>query len=177
MIRLLAPIAFTFESLRTTIGTSFCAVKASRNRKAASSSTNLPSHSTTARSPILPQAFGRVGRRRDAADPRTRNLARRCGLVAGRPVLVNINEGRRVHRILPLFGDRKPFQCAPVVGGNQYAGNFSPDGHVVLKISMPADGSFAGTRRATSSFDHREPLMKAELLDQLAVRLAPQLHK
>jgi len=40
----------------------------------------------------------------------------------------NINQGRRANWILPLFGDKKPFQCAPVVGGNQYDGNFSPDG-------------------------------------------------
>ena len=47
----------------------------------------------------------------------------------------NINQGRRAHWILPLFGDRKPFQCAPVVGGNQYDGNFSPDGHWLAYFS------------------------------------------
>lgn len=40
-----------------------------------------------------------------------------------------MRQGRRTQWILPLFGDRKPFQCAPVVGGNQYDGNFSPGGH------------------------------------------------
>jgi Tol biopolymer transport system component len=47
----------------------------------------------------------------------------------------NLNEGRRAHWILPLFGDRKPFQCAPVVGGNQYDGNFSSDGHWLAYFS------------------------------------------
>jgi Tol biopolymer transport system component len=47
----------------------------------------------------------------------------------------DINQGRRAHWILPLFGDRKPFQCAPVVGGNQYDGNFSPDGHWLAYFS------------------------------------------
>jgi eukaryotic-like serine/threonine-protein kinase len=47
----------------------------------------------------------------------------------------NINDGRMANWILPLFGDRKPFQCAPVVGGNQYDGNFSPDGHWLAYFS------------------------------------------
>jgi Tol biopolymer transport system component len=47
----------------------------------------------------------------------------------------DINQGRRAHWILPLFGDRKPFQCAPVVGGDQYDGNFSPDGHWLAYFS------------------------------------------
>jgi Tol biopolymer transport system component len=47
----------------------------------------------------------------------------------------NLNEGRRAHWILPLFGDRKPFQCGSLVGGNQYDGNFSPDGHWVAYFS------------------------------------------
>jgi len=47
----------------------------------------------------------------------------------------NLNEGRRSNWILPLFGDRKPFQCAPVVGGDQYDGNFSPDGHWLAYFS------------------------------------------
>ena len=47
----------------------------------------------------------------------------------------NINQGRRANWILPLFGDKKPFQCAPVVGGNQYDGNFSPDGHWLAYFS------------------------------------------
>src|ERR1700722_1281617 len=47
----------------------------------------------------------------------------------------NLKEGRRAHWILPLFGDRKPFQCAPVVAGNQYDGNFSPDGHWLAYFS------------------------------------------
>ena len=47
----------------------------------------------------------------------------------------NIEQGRRAHWILPLFGDRKPFQCAPVVGGDQYDGNFSPDGHWLAYFS------------------------------------------
>jgi eukaryotic-like serine/threonine-protein kinase len=41
----------------------------------------------------------------------------------------NINQGRMATWILPLFGDWKPFQPAPVISGNQYDGNFSPDGH------------------------------------------------
>ena len=49
--------------------------------------------------------------------------------------IFDINLGRRSHWILPLFGDRKPFQCAPVVGGNQYDGNFSPDGHWLAYFS------------------------------------------
>jgi eukaryotic-like serine/threonine-protein kinase len=47
----------------------------------------------------------------------------------------NLNQGRRSHWILPLFGDRKPFQCAPAIGGNQYDGNFSPDGHWLAYFS------------------------------------------
>jgi eukaryotic-like serine/threonine-protein kinase len=47
----------------------------------------------------------------------------------------NLNEGRRAHWILPLFGDRKPFQCAPSIAGNQYDGNFSPDGHWLAYFS------------------------------------------
>ena len=47
----------------------------------------------------------------------------------------NLEEGRRAQWILPLFGDRKPFQCAPVVGGSQYDGNFSPDGHWLAYFS------------------------------------------
>jgi eukaryotic-like serine/threonine-protein kinase len=47
----------------------------------------------------------------------------------------NLKEGRRVHWILPQFGDRKPFQCAPAVAGNQYDGNFSPDGHWLAYFS------------------------------------------
>jgi len=42
---------------------------------------------------------------------------------------LNANQGRMATWILPLFGDRKPFEPAPVNGGNQYDGNFSPDGH------------------------------------------------
>ena len=47
----------------------------------------------------------------------------------------NINEGRRSNWILPVFGDRKPFQCAPVAGGDQYDGNFSPDAHWLAYFS------------------------------------------
>jgi Tol biopolymer transport system component len=47
----------------------------------------------------------------------------------------DINKGRREQWSLPLFGDRKPFQCAPVVGGSQYDGNFSPDGHWLAYFS------------------------------------------
>jgi eukaryotic-like serine/threonine-protein kinase len=47
----------------------------------------------------------------------------------------NVNQGHRALWILPLFGDRKPFQCSSVVGGDQYAGNFSPDGHWVAYFS------------------------------------------
>jgi eukaryotic-like serine/threonine-protein kinase len=42
---------------------------------------------------------------------------------------INMNQGRMASWCLPLFGDRKPFQPAPVIAGNQYDGNFSPDGH------------------------------------------------
>ena len=47
----------------------------------------------------------------------------------------NINQGHRAQWILALFGDRKPFQCSSVVGGDQYDGNFSPDGHWVAYFS------------------------------------------
>jgi hypothetical protein len=47
----------------------------------------------------------------------------------------NLQAGRRAHWILPLFGDRKPFQCAPVIAGNQYDGDFSPDGHWLAYFS------------------------------------------
>ena len=47
----------------------------------------------------------------------------------------NINERRTAQWILPLFGDKKPFQCAPVVSGSQYDGNFSPDGHWLAYFS------------------------------------------
>jgi eukaryotic-like serine/threonine-protein kinase len=47
----------------------------------------------------------------------------------------DINQRRMAHWILPLFGDKKPFQCAPVVGGSQYDGNFSPDGHWLAYFS------------------------------------------
>ncbi len=50
----------------------------------------------------------------------------------------DIKQGRRSNWILPLFGDRKPFQCAPVVGGNQYDGNFSPDGRWLAYFSDEA---------------------------------------
>jgi hypothetical protein len=40
----------------------------------------------------------------------------------------NTKKGRGENWILPLFGDRKPFQVAEV-GASQYDGNFSPDGH------------------------------------------------
>ncbi len=50
-----------------------------------------------------------------------------CGLVADGRYLsydaYNLKEGRRALWILPLFGDRKPFQCAPAVAGNQAAGS------------------------------------------------------
>ena len=89
----------------------------------------------------------------------------------------NINQGRRENWILPLFGERKPFQCAPVVSGSQYDGNFSPDGHWLVyfsdetqqpevyvvpfpgpggkyQIHTAADGSFAPSR---SSLDNSSP--------------------
>ena len=47
----------------------------------------------------------------------------------------NINQGGRELWILPLFGDRKPFQYTPGVAGNQYDGNFSPDGHWLAYFS------------------------------------------
>jgi hypothetical protein len=71
----------------------------------------------------------------------------------------------------------KPLQCAPVAGGSQYDGNFSPDGHWLAyfsdetgqpevyvvpfpgrggkyQIHMAADGSFASSR---SSLDNSSP--------------------
>jgi Tol biopolymer transport system component len=47
----------------------------------------------------------------------------------------NIDQGAMTNWILPLFGDRKPFQAVPIVGGNQYDGNFSPDGHWLAYFS------------------------------------------
>jgi serine/threonine protein kinase/Tol biopolymer transport system component len=47
----------------------------------------------------------------------------------------NINQGRFALWIMPLFGDRKPFECTPGVTGNQYDGNFSPDGHWLAYFS------------------------------------------
>ena len=59
------------------------------------------------------QTVRRIEPRRDVADSGTRNCDVTGGeLVAGRSVVV-----------------LRPFQCAPVVGGSQYDGNFSPDGH------------------------------------------------
>ena len=46
----------------------------------------------------------------------------------------NIDQGRMANWILPLFGDKKPFQPAPVAGG-QYDGLFSPDGHWLAYFS------------------------------------------
>jgi hypothetical protein len=46
----------------------------------------------------------------------------------------NINQGRMAIRILPLFGDKKPFQPAPVTG-SQHDGLFSPDGHWLAYFS------------------------------------------
>lgn len=89
----------------------------------------------------------------------------------------NIDQRRRKNWILPLFGERKPFQCAPVVGSCQNDGNFSPDGHWLAyfsdetgqpevyvvpfpgpggkyQIHMVADGSFAPSR---SSLDNSLP--------------------
>jgi len=40
----------------------------------------------------------------------------------------NAKKGKGENWIVPLFGDRKPFQVAPVAA-SQYDGNFSPDGH------------------------------------------------
>ena len=47
-------------------------------------------------------------------------------------------EGRRSDWILPLFGDRKPFRCTGMEKGNQYDGNFSPDGHWLAYFSDEA---------------------------------------
>jgi eukaryotic-like serine/threonine-protein kinase len=46
----------------------------------------------------------------------------------------DINQGRMTTWILPLFGDEKPFQPAPVTG-NQFDGLFSPDGHWLAYFS------------------------------------------
>jgi hypothetical protein len=45
-----------------------------------------------------------------------------------------INQGHMANWILPMFGDKKPFQPAPVAG-NQYDGMFSPDGHWLAYFS------------------------------------------
>jgi len=47
----------------------------------------------------------------------------------------SINQGRMGLWVLPLFGDGKPIQCTPEVTGNQYDGNFSPDGHWLAYFS------------------------------------------
>jgi serine/threonine protein kinase len=47
----------------------------------------------------------------------------------------DINKGHEENWILPLFGDRKPFVPAPVAAGDQYDGNFSPDGHWLAYFS------------------------------------------
>jgi Tol biopolymer transport system component len=46
----------------------------------------------------------------------------------------DISKGRMANCGLPLFGDKKSFQPAPVAG-NQYDGNFSPDGHWLAYFS------------------------------------------
>jgi Tol biopolymer transport system component len=46
----------------------------------------------------------------------------------------NIDQGRMANWILPLFGDKKPFQPAPVAG-SQFDGNLSPDGHWLAYFS------------------------------------------
>jgi len=46
----------------------------------------------------------------------------------------NVKKGKGENWIVPLFGDRKPFQVAPV-GASQYDGNFSPDGHWLAYFS------------------------------------------
>jgi Tol biopolymer transport system component len=45
------------------------------------------------------------------------------------------NRGRRANWSLPLFGDKKPFQPGPVISGDQFDGNFSPDGHWLAYFS------------------------------------------
>lgn len=47
----------------------------------------------------------------------------------------DINRGRRASWSLPLFGNRKPFQPAPVIAGSQFDANFSPDGHWLAYFS------------------------------------------
>ena len=47
----------------------------------------------------------------------------------------NTNHGRMELWTLPLVGDRKPILCTPGVTGNQYDGNFSPDGHWLAYFS------------------------------------------
>ena len=46
----------------------------------------------------------------------------------------NTKKGRGENWIVPLLGDRKPFQVAPV-DASQYDGNFSPDGHWLAYFS------------------------------------------
>jgi eukaryotic-like serine/threonine-protein kinase len=47
----------------------------------------------------------------------------------------SINQGRMRLWVLPLFGDRRPFECTPGIAGNQYDGNFSPDGRWLAYFS------------------------------------------
>jgi hypothetical protein len=85
-----------------------------------------------------PQICRRVRRRRDAAHSGTSDFVRVDWSPDGRYLSYdahNLNEGHLAQWILPLFGDRKPFRCAPVVGGSQYDGNFSPDGHWLAYFS------------------------------------------
>jgi Tol biopolymer transport system component len=48
--------------------------------------------------------------------------------------VLNISQGLYANWILPLFGDKKPFQMASVPA-NQYGGDFSPDGHWLAYFS------------------------------------------
>jgi len=107
------------------------------------------------------QTVRRVERRRDVADLGTRDCAVAGDwLVAGRPVFVprrfNTNQGRRENWILPPFGESKPFQRAPVGGGSQYDGNFSPDGHWLAYFSDET-GQPGSLRRSISGAGWKIP--------------------
>jgi Tol biopolymer transport system component len=51
----------------------------------------------------------------------------------------DVNKGRWTIWCLPLFGDKKPFEPAPLAAGGQYDGLFSPDGHWLAYFSDETD--------------------------------------
>jgi len=57
---------------------------------------------------------------------------------------------------VPPFGESKPFQRAPVGGGSQYDGNFSPDGHWLAYFSDET-GQPGSLRRSISGAGWKIP--------------------